>query len=327
MEKVLTVAMPAFNVGRYLRDGIKTFLHSEILDDIEILIINDGSKDDTAAIGMAYQKEYPGTIVLVNKENGGHGSAINEGIARATGKYFKVVDGDDWVKADSFINYVKALKKLETDVVMTPFTRINDTTGGREERGFTGIQFDETYHVGEAIGLLGDRYQMHSVTFRTAILKKIPKISEHCFYVDQEYIAYPIKYAKSAFFLNEAVYQYRIGNDEQSMFIKNMQKNRDMHLRVIKNILGFLKYEELEQWQIDFLEDRIKGLCVRQIRIYLSLDDRINARKELDGFTDFLQKEAPNLYRSLKGKMAWLLRVSGNRCYRLLAVWNIWRGK
>ena len=105
------------------------------------------------------------------------------------------------------------------------------------------------------------------------------------------------------------------------MFIKNMQKNRDMHLCVIKNILGFLKYEELEEWQIDFLEDRIRGLCVRQIRIYLSLDDRSIARKELDGFTDFLQKEAPALYRSLKGKTAWLLRASGNRCFKLPAVW------
>ena len=97
MDKILTITVPAYNVEMYLDSILPTFLDDQILDVIEIFIVNDGSEDKTKEIGQRYVDQYPGIVYLIDKENGGHGSAINKGIELATGKYFKVVDGDDWV--------------------------------------------------------------------------------------------------------------------------------------------------------------------------------------------------------------------------------------
>ena len=125
MAKTLSVVIPSYNVEKYLPEILPTFLSPEVLDDIEVLIVNDGSKDNTSKVGKEFQDKYPNTVRIIDKENGGHGSTINRGIEEAVGKYFKVVDGDDWVDTDVFIKYVNALKTLEADAVMTPFNRVN----------------------------------------------------------------------------------------------------------------------------------------------------------------------------------------------------------
>ena len=108
MSKILTITIPSYNVEPYMNEVLPTFLDPAVMDKIEILIVNDGSKDGTAALGKEYEAKYPGVITLVDKENGGHGSTINKGIELATGKYFKVVDGDDWVDTAAFIKFVKS---------------------------------------------------------------------------------------------------------------------------------------------------------------------------------------------------------------------------
>ena len=113
-EKILTVTVPSYNVQAYLEDCLESFVNSEVMDDIEVLIVNDGSSDDTATIAERYVSKYENTFRLINKENGGHGSTINTGAREARGKYFKVVDGDDWVDT-ILLSYVLLLvlyKKL-----------------------------------------------------------------------------------------------------------------------------------------------------------------------------------------------------------------------
>ena len=115
-EKILTVTVPSYNVQAYLEDCLESFVNSEVMDDIEVLIVNDGSSDDTATIAERYVSKYENTFRLINKENGGHGSTINTGAREARGKYFKVVDGDDWVDTRSFIRLVKLLKEIDADI-------------------------------------------------------------------------------------------------------------------------------------------------------------------------------------------------------------------
>ena len=107
MSKILTVVIPSYNVEQFLEKTVQSFLADEVIQDIEILIVNDGSKDRTKEIGQQFEEKYPQSIKLVDKENGGHGSTINKGLSIAAGKYFKVVDGDDWVDTQAFVNYVK----------------------------------------------------------------------------------------------------------------------------------------------------------------------------------------------------------------------------
>ena len=108
-KKVLTVTVPSYNVEEFLEECLDSFVCPEIMDDIEVLIVNDGSTDSTAEIGRRYEEEWPGTFRLITKENGGHGSTINRGVEEASGEYFKVVDGDDWVNRKAFVKLVREL--------------------------------------------------------------------------------------------------------------------------------------------------------------------------------------------------------------------------
>lgn len=320
MEKVLSITVPSYNVEKYLDEIIPTFLAEEIIKDIEILIVNDGSKDRTAEIAEGYQKKYPGTVYLINKENGGHGSTINKGIEVARGRYFKVVDGDDWVDTKAFAELVKRLKRTDCDIVLTPFVRVHQDTGEREERRFTGIEYDRTYSFDEIVSALSQKYEMHAVTIKTQVLRRIPPIDEHCFYVDQEYILFPLPYLASAVFYDLPVYQYRLGISEQSMSVQNRQKNRGMHRRVIERLLAWYVQTDMSGSRRGFVEMHMARFCLRQILIYLSMDISRETRQELDSFTRMLKGEYPNIYDSIPGKKAWLLRISDNRLYRLLAM-------
>ena len=150
MEKILTVTIPSYNVEKYLKQTLDSFLAEEILEEIEVLIVDDGSKDGTAAIGKEYERKYPGTFRVISKENGGHGSTINRGIQEAKGRYFKVVDGDDWVNTADFIKLVKALKTCTAEYVVTNYYEVNDKTGEKTPREYKELGKKKIWKFEEA---------------------------------------------------------------------------------------------------------------------------------------------------------------------------------
>lgn len=116
-EKILTVVIPIYQIEAYLRQCLNSFVIKETMEDVEVLMVNDGSRDGSVKIAEEFERLYEGTFILINKENGGHGSAINKGIELAKGTYFKVVDGDDWVDPSAFVRLVEVLKTSNADVV------------------------------------------------------------------------------------------------------------------------------------------------------------------------------------------------------------------
>lgn len=112
MDKLLTVVIPSYNVEKFLNQTLDSFVCDEsVMKKFEVIVVDDGSKDNTAKIGKEYADKYPDTFRVISKENGGHGSTINCGIRNAVGKYFKVVDGDDWVNTADFVKLVEELEK------------------------------------------------------------------------------------------------------------------------------------------------------------------------------------------------------------------------
>lgn len=128
-EKILTVVAPAYNVEKYIRKCLDSLLIAEVLSDLEVLIIDDGGTDHTLEIAETYVKRAPDTFKVITKENGGHGSVINCGIQEATGKYFKVVDGDDWVDKRNFKKLISILKHTNTDIVASNYCWVFEKTG------------------------------------------------------------------------------------------------------------------------------------------------------------------------------------------------------
>lgn len=238
MNKVLTIVVPSYNVEAYLKGTLNSFVEPEILEDIEVLVVNDGSKDRTPEIAESFEKKYPGTFRLISKENGGHGSTINRGIEEASGRYFKVVDGDDWVDTKDFTRMVHRLKTAESDYVVTNYYKVNDVTKEKTPEEFPYFREHPICSFDEAAGQ--SEIPMHALVIRTAILKENQiRLDERCFYVDNEYITFPIPYVETVEYYDLFVYMYRLAVAAQSVSMKGFQKHLPDHVKVTKRLVDF----------------------------------------------------------------------------------------
>lgn len=320
MEKILSIVIPAYNVEKYLNRCLKSFEVPEILEKIEVLIINDGSADGTKTIAEAFCRKYPNTYYLYNKENGGHGSGINYGIRFATGKYFKVVDGDDWLNTAELPGFVRVLEQSDTDAVAADFLCIQDETYAvLQEKYCSGDKdrYGKICSIPE--GEVSEVIKMHALTIRTKILQQHNiVIDEHCYYVDCEYITYPIPYVNTVYFYDKFIYMYRLGRNGQSMDIKSMQKNRNQHMKVLNSLLSF--YEALEKVSVGtrtYIEGAIAQMVENQFQIYISMGLQKGILTELREWDCELKKQYPAVYAATKKKSITMLRRTG---YRILPV-------
>ncbi|MFK8242072.1 MULTISPECIES: glycosyltransferase family 2 protein [unclassified Facklamia] len=236
---ILTVVIPAYNVERYIASAIDSLFDSDVRywKWFEVLVINDGSTDKTVDIIKECIEQLPGASVrLISKENGGHGSAINCGIANAKGKYFKVLDGDDWVDTAAFENLLDALSNTDVDMVVTDFSLKNPTY----RQSTLKQPLDSAIARIEQSILPTKRLAMHSLTYKTSILSENHiQLTEGIYYVDMEYSLFPMQYVKSWLYLPLNVYQYLFGRAGQSVLLESLVKNAIHHLQVLTNILDF----------------------------------------------------------------------------------------
>lgn len=324
MNKVLSVVIPSYNVEQYLEQTLQSFLDKEILNEIEVLIVDDGSQDATAAIGKKYEQLYPESFRLISKENGGHGSTINRGIGECTGKYFKVVDGDDWVNTGDFRKLVRLLADCDADYVVTNYYEVNDRTGEKTAR---------TYEQLEGVTLFTEVVEkaqpsMHSLVFKSSILKENQiHLDEHSFYVDVEYILYPVPYVRTAAYFDLYVYMYRLAQATQSVSMQGFRKHIQNHMDVIYHLSEFAEQyrqresTEEEKRKIDFIGKRIAQMVGDQITIFLSYpaEDPVNKKRFLD-FDQKLKEISEWIYQlsSQESGLLRLLRMLGFRGYRPL---------
>lgn len=332
MRKILTVVVPAFNAELYLENNLDSFCHKEWLEDIEVLIINDGSTDGTLEIAKKYVDLYPDTYHVISKKNGGHGSGINCGIQHAAGIYFKVVDADDWVNQEAFGRLVAYLKSVEDDLVYSGFLWAFDK--GEEsiesfdkkaeiKSPFRGVAYKKRYWFDEIAEQL--YIKMHNITIKTSILKKMElRMDENCFYVDSEYITYPIPYVNTISFLEDFVYMYRIGTPGQSVSVEKLKRNVQYYEKVIHSLLGF--YSELGTRIECSLPKRkyIAAILARVIagkyKIMLSNSAIKETRRQLEAFERYIREEYPEIYKANVNNAVKMLRISHYFCYPLVSM-------
>ena len=327
MNKILTIVVPTYNAEKYLRDNLDSFRVKELFSDIEVLIVNDGSTDRSLQIANEYVEQYPDVYRVITKENGGHGSGINCGIQYAAGKYFKVVDADDWVEKDAFTQLVQCLKTTSSDVIYSGFlwafdrgeASIHDfETKAEFESPFADVIYNQEYEFDQ---IARKAYiKMHNLTIKTAILKQhmIP-IDEHCYYVDSEYITYPIPYVNTITFLKDFVYRYRIGTTQQSVSIAQMQKNEKHYDKVIHSLLNF--YSRLGK-QIACSDEKkayLAGIIARVIagkyKIMLSGPCTAEKKSQLVAFDKMIKRDFHEIYLANCNRPVSLLRLSGYTLY------------
>lgn len=241
--KILSVAIPSYNSQDYMRKCIESLLPGG--DDIEIIIVNDGSKDRTGEIAEEYVSRYPGIVKAVHQENGGHGEAVNTGLKNATGLYFKVVDSDDWVDERTLPKMIATLKKLvagpdTVDAVISNF--VYDKVGAKHKKVMQYRKYMPTDTVFEWKDLkkmrTGKYILMHSMIYRTNLLRECGlELPKHTFYVDNLFVFQPLPSVKKMYYIDDLFYHYYIGREDQSVNEKVMISRVDQQIFVTKSMI------------------------------------------------------------------------------------------
>ena len=329
MGKILTIVVPTYNAEKYLRDNLESFEIPELMQDIEVLIINDGSTDHSVDIAREYEARYPDTYRVITKENGGHGSGINCGVAHARGTYFKVVDADDWVGKEAFFSLVKTLKITDADVVYSGFLWTYDhgeadkaafQTKAEIEIPFAGVAYQKIYSFDEIADKL--YMKMHNMTIKTEILRGHQiQIDEHCYYVDTEYITYPIPYVNTICFVDAFVYYYRLGREGQSVGMDKMQKNEQNYDKVLASLLHF--YQQLgrelpcTQAKKQYIARLIARVIAGKFKIMLSFPPSAEKKQQIKHYDKHLKTQYRDIYDSNINKAVALLRKTQYHTYYL----------
>lgn len=316
--KLLTVTVPAYNVARTLGATLDSLTLPEALGRVEILVVNDGSQDGTAALAARYAAEFPDSVRLISKENGGHGSAVNTGIEQARGRFFKVVDGDDRLRRDGYLCLLDTLEGAECDLVANPYERVTPD-GGAVPMPFTGVPVCRPLPF-EALPADGNLYfAIHSATFRTALLREHGvRLQEHTFYVDVEYALLPIPFVQTVLFLPDTVYLYTVGSAQQSTDRHNFVRRYDDHARVVKRMAAFYGGPECAACgaaQRRYVRSVLDKLCFTHYMLSAYYDDDTKRGKSrAREFDAWLREQSPPLYADL-GRSLYIraLRATGFR--------------
>jgi len=299
-EKILTITVPSYNTAAFIDKNIPTFLDNRILDKLEVLIINDGSKDTTPQVAQKYVDRYPDTVRLVNKENGGHGSVINKGIEEAKGKYFKVIDGDDWVEKDSLYKLIQELEKTNSDLVINPFHFVFENTGKRRLQNFPSDTYGKEFQFKDVCHLY-QKLPIHSITFKTSLLKENSiHVREHCFYEDNEYDLLPIPYVKTITVYDFPVYEYLVAQKNQSISDNNSYKNHLMFYAVVKDCIKcFYENSDVALSIKNYIKRTILELIRSQYNIYLRIGNKKDCYARFAEFNGDLKKNYGDFYTAV----------------------------
>ena len=320
-KKTLTFVVPAYNMTEYLERCVESLIASKRNDDIEVLIVDDGSSDGTLEMAQKFEARYPSIVRAIHQANKGHGGAVNTGIAAASGMYVKVVDADDWVGPES-LEQVMAVLREEADstepIDMLVTNYVYDKVGKRNKhvvnfrhamKAGARLAWNDLGHFGLAEYIL-----MHALTYRTAVVRESGmQLPEHTFYVDFIYAYQPFPWVKTMKYLDTPFYHYFIGRDGQSVQTDVMIRRVDQ-LRLVNQCMVRATPERdtvpdgLYRYMIHFLAIESS---VASVFMILSRDPE-NYEKKKDMWDD-IKAYSPTIYKDVRKKaMSRALNLRGS---------------
>ena len=313
-NKLLTVSVAAYNGAATLAKALESCLCAA-MDALEVLVVDDGSKDNTAALARTYEERWPGTFRLVSKPNGGYGTTITAALAQAQGRYFRTLDCDDWFSPGSLDEELAALQACEADVLCTNYQTI--VNGAVQQR------FDVC--AGRTAGPLTSGtmqdfcMEMHALTFRTEVLRRAGlTLPAHCLYTDMLYTFEGLCAAGTVAYLPVQMYCYQLGNGDQSTSLRSYQNHFEDYQQVAVRIL--------QKAERDVPAPRRAAMARRaadiaQFGIYLLLHFPVNrdSWRRLKAYDAAIRQAAPGICRGMTHRSTKLLRRTGYLAYPLTA--------
>ena len=329
--KLLSVAVPCYNSQEYMRHCVDTLLSGG--EEVEILIVNDGSKDDTAAIADEYAEKYPTIVRAIHQENGGHGSAVMAGLHHSTGRYFKVVDSDDWVDEAAFAKILNTLRDFvqqgnEVDLLISNF--VYDKVGVRHKKVMKyGNALPKEKVIGwDDVGNFhkGQYILMHSVIYRTQLLIDSGlDLPRHTFYVDNLFVYVPMQYVKTMYYLDVNFYHYFIGRGDQSVNESVMIKRIDQQIKVNKLMLKQVRLQAVKnEKQRKYLYNYLEIITVVSSILMIRSGTEENLQKKQELWQYLKDNDAWVYYRLRRGIMGQAVNLNSRAgrgfavaCYKL----------
>lgn len=307
--KLLTVAIPCYNSQDYMEHAVETALVGG--EDVEILLVDDGSTDDTAKIADRLQEEHPTIVRAIHQENGGHGSAVNTGLANATGLYYKVLDSDDWFDRGAFLKVLDVLRGFVedgsgVDMLLANYVYEKPSLHKHKVIRYDGVFPEDRVFTWSDVKRfkVSQNILMHSVIYRTKMLRDCQlELPKHTFYVDNIFVYNPLPYVKKMYYVNADLYRYFIGRDDQSVNEKVMIGRIDQQIRVNKLMIDAydltkIKNKKLRDYMVKYLTMMMTVSSVFLIKE--GSEESLAKREEL---WDYLKKSNKVMYRMIN-KMA-----------------------
>ncbi|MDR2071380.1 MAG: glycosyltransferase [Treponema sp.] len=316
--KLLSIIVPCYNSQDYMKRCIDSLLPGGT--DVEIIIVNDGSLDETAAIAEAYRRQYPEVVRVIHQKNRGHGGAINAGLANAGGAFIKVVDSDDWVDGTAYRQILSALKGFpETarpDVVISNYVYEKEGKRRKMVIRYSRVMPKGRVFTWAELGHMpkGRYFLMHSIIYRRGILDECGlQLPEHTFYVDNLYAYIPLHYTRTLYYLNVDFYRYHIGRAGQSVQEGVMIRRIDQQLFVNRLMVSAFNPETIEgkrkrRYLLNYLE--IVTLASSALLLRGGTAEHLRKKREL---WQYIRDNNEWLYSKLRhGFLGHLVHLPGN---------------
>lgn len=307
--KLLTVAIPCYNSQDYMEHAVETALVGG--EDVEILLINDGSKDDTGKIADRLQEQHPSIVRAIHQENGGHGSAVNTGLANAKGLYYKVLDSDDWFDRGALLRVLDVLREFAEDATGVDMLLANYVYEKPSLHKHKVIRYDGVLPENKVFSWsdvkrfkVSQNILMHSVIYRTKMLRDCQlQLPKHTFYVDNIFVYNPLPYVKKMYYVNVDLYRYFIGREDQSVNETVMIGRIDQQIKVNKLMIDAydltkIKNKKLRDYMVKYLTMMMTVSSVFLIKE--GSEESLAKREEL---WEYLKKSNKTMFRMVN-KMA-----------------------
>lgn len=301
MSKILTIVIPTYNMEKYLRHNLDSLIVPEDKQNLlEVLVINDGSKDESSAIGHEYQNKYPEEFRVIDKPNGNYGSCVNRGLAEAKGKYIKILDADDYFNNNVLLGYLEKLTETNADVVVTDFSFVTPENALIEKRSYP-FEKNKIVAIDDVCASSAFKaIQMHALTYKTELIREINyHQTEGISYTDQEWIFLPMTNMKTVIYYPIDLYQYMIGREGQTMDPAVISKNLGHYYKIMNNRLDELSKRHLKlstamQEYLQYKSMRMTTFVYRAVLIR-----KIGSLKELTLLDDKIKTVDEGLYAAL----------------------------
>lgn len=314
-DKLLSVAIPCYNSQAYVRKALDSLLPAG--ERLEIIIVDDGSTDETATIAAEYVSAYPNIVRYVYKENGGHGDAVMYGVSQATGLYFRVLDSDDWVNTENLIRMLDRLeeersKKNIFDMVVTNF--VYEKVGckrKKEVRFSSGFPVEKPFTWSDMKDFnIGQYLLMHSITYRLEMLRSCGlRLPKHTFYVDNLYAYYPLPFVKNIFYFDFDIYHYFIGRADQSVNEQQLYRRIDQQVLVANTMFGMHDLDKFtDKHLIRYMSQYMAVLATIVSALYVRMGGKENLKAKKK-FWERIETRYKSSYRHIRSiPLIWIIR-------------------